>query len=41
MIIGEWQAGITNKKAYEEESRSAVETSQIQDIYKTYAQYNY
>ena len=31
-IFGEWQAGRTNKKACEEESRSAVETSQIQDL---------
>ena len=31
-IFGEWQAGRTNKKACEEESGSAVETSQIQDL---------
>lgn len=31
-IFGEWQAGKTNKKACEEESGSAVETSQIQDL---------
>ena len=30
--FGEWQAGRTNKKACEEESGSAVETSQIQDL---------
>ena len=28
-IFGEWQAGRTNKKACEEESRSAVETFPI------------
>ena len=31
-IFGEWQPGGTNKKACEEESGSAVETSQIQDL---------
>ena len=31
-IFGEWQAGRTNKKACQEESGSAVETSQIQDL---------
>ena len=31
-IFGEWQAGRTNKKALKEESESAVETSQIQDL---------
>ena len=31
-IFGEWQAGRTNKKACEEESGSAVETSQIHDL---------
>ena len=31
-ILGEWQAGRTNTNAYEEESRSAAETSQIQDL---------
>ena len=30
--FGEWQAGRTNKKACEEESGTAVETSQIQDL---------
>ena len=31
-IFGEWQVGRTKKKAGEEESGSAVETSQIQDL---------
>ena len=31
-IFGKWQAGRTNKKACEEESWSAVETCQIQDL---------
>ena len=31
-IFEEWQAGRTNKKACEEESGFAVETSQIQDL---------
>ena len=31
-IFGEWQAGRTNKKAFKEESESAVETSEIQDL---------
>ena len=31
-IFGEWQAGRTNKKACEEESGSAVETSQIDGL---------
>ena len=31
-IFGDWQAGRTNKKACEEESGSAVETSQIEDL---------
>ena len=31
-ISGEWQAGRTNKKACEEESGSAVETSLIQGL---------
>ena len=34
-IFGEWQAGRTNKKVCEEESGSAVETSQIQDLETT------
>ena len=31
-VFGEWQAGRTSKKAFKEESESAVETSQIQDL---------
>ena len=34
-IFEEWQAGRTNKKACEEESGFAMETSQIQDLETT------
>ena len=31
-VLGEWQAGRTNRKTCEEESGSAVDTWQIQDL---------